>query len=143
MKSRLQRIRQMRYSPQIDFHVTLFIVIFGLLVNVTAYQQFGQTQESQDRYLRVPILIVGFLSYVMEMLDLDYWWMTFQYQSMKRLREFHHAVRLTVLITLITSAKMLTIDWLQAYTFGLTSLAVGVSFYVIGCKESKSERLNT
>lgn len=69
--------------------------------------------------------------------------MTFQYQSMKRLRELHQVIRFTVILTLVTSYKMLTDDWVQAYIFGLTLLVIGVSFYVIGCKESKLERLNT
>lgn len=143
MKSSLQNLKKMRYSPQIDLPVTLFTLIFGVMINMTAYQQFGQTHESQAHYLLVPILILGVLSYFMEMLDLDYWGMTFQYQSMKRLREVHQAIRFTVLLTLVTSYKMLTDDWVQAYIFGLTLLVVGVSFYVIGCKESKLERLNT
>ena len=143
MKSSLQNLKQMRYSPHIDLPVTLFTVIFGVSINMTAYQQFSQTHESQAHYLLVPILILGVLSYFMEMLDLDYWGMTFQYQSMKRLREVHQAIRFTVLLTLVTSYKMLTDDWVQAYIFGLTLLVVGVSFYVIGCKESKLERLNT
>lgn len=141
MKSSLQNLKKLRYSPQIDLPVTLFTVIFGLNINMTAYQQFGQTHESQAHYLLTPILILGVLSYFMEMLDLDYWGMTFQYQSMKRLREVHQVIRFTVILTLVTSYKMLTDDWMQTYIFGLTLLVVGISFYVIGCKESKLERL--